>query len=266
MAPPRKTKPEQTAWLNDRIPAFRQSQKESESGSWVLAMCQAWYEEWPIEDEIWGPDVRPPLPLSPEDKEKKEHASAAKQKQLISWFRNNSRSTSIQKSESAPAASKGKGKRSLQEVEIYSKLYYKEKVQANVDEELANLKAVRNVTAIEPPERLKIVREHTKASLEQESEDVKQKVAQAYAEEKERTRALALAYKKGKAGHLNSTSSEYWLRLMTMPTSSCAFSAIDTAPRDIRRALDPIAAASGCIYSVVLTGPMPVDGGAIGSL
>ncbi|TFK83801.1 hypothetical protein K466DRAFT_567599, partial [Polyporus arcularius HHB13444] len=254
MAPPRKTIPEQTTWLNDRIPAFRQAQRESETSPWALLMCQDWYEEWPIENEIWGRGNWPPLPLSPEDKEKKENACAAKQKQLITWFRNNSKSTRVQKSESTPAVPKGKGKRALQEIEIYSKLYYKAKVRSTVDEELTNLKAVRNVTSIDPPERLKIVREQTKTSLQQESEEVKKRVAEAYAEEKERTRALALAYKKGIVVEEEGRTPQQYQH------------AIDTAPGDIRKALDPIAAASGCIYTVVLSGPMPVDGGAIGSL
>ncbi len=82
MAPPRKTEPEQTVWLQDRIPAFRQAQKDAESGTWALAMCQEWYTEWPIEDEIWGAGNWP-TPLSPEDAEKKEAACIARQKVRI---------------------------------------------------------------------------------------------------------------------------------------------------------------------------------------
>ncbi|KAI0701109.1 hypothetical protein C8T65DRAFT_741809 [Cerioporus squamosus] len=253
MPPPRKTNPEQTIWLKDRLSAFRQAQRDSETGPWGLLMCQQWYAEWPIEDEIWGPGNWPATPWSPEDMEKKEKACIAKQKQLISWFRNNARSTSVQKPASAPVGPKGKGKRALQEVELYSKLYYNEKVKRTVEEELANLKAVRNVTSIEPDERLKIVREQTKASLRQESDSVKALLAEAHAEEKERARALAQAYKTGSVEEEGRMPAQYQ-------------HAIDTAPGDIRRALDPIAAASGCIYTVVLSGPMPVDGGAIGSL
>ncbi|TFK78361.1 hypothetical protein K466DRAFT_570886, partial [Polyporus arcularius HHB13444] len=253
MAPPQKTMPEQTTWLQDRIPAFRQAQKDAESGPWSLAMCQDWYAEWPIEDEIWGAGKWPPTPLSPEDKEMKEQACIAKQKQLINWFRNNTRNGAVKKLESAPARPKGKNKRALQEVEVYSKLYYDEKVKPVVEEKLASLKADRNVDSIEPKERLAIVRSHTMASLQQAGDDVKKAVAEAHAEEKERTRALAQAYKIGIVQEEGRTPEQYQ-------------HAIDSAPGDIRKALDPIAAASGCIYTVILSGPMPMDGGAVGSL
>ncbi len=109
----------------------------------------------------------------------------------------------------APAGPKAKSKRALQVVEVYSKLYYDKKVKHTVEEELAKLKSVRNVDSIEPKERLAIVRSHTKASLQQADDDVKKAVAEAHAEEKERTHALAQAYKTGNVQEEGRTPEQY---------------------------------------------------------
>ncbi len=62
-----------------------------------------------------------------------------------------------------------------------------------------------------------------------------------------------------------STSSKSTLPNLVAPCLTPFRSAIDQAPDDIRRLLTPVHANTGCSIMVIVTGPMPEDGGAIGS-
>ncbi len=46
---------------------------------------------------------------------------------------------------------------------------------------------------------------------------------------------------------------------------TCLLSAIDQAPADIHRLLNPVHYTTGCAIMVIVTGPIPENGGAIGS-
>ncbi|TFK90692.1 hypothetical protein K466DRAFT_563401 [Polyporus arcularius HHB13444] len=256
MAPKSWAEEHQLDWLADQAVGFREAQKKTETTPWFAGMTHAWLTKYREEDALWGKDHWE-RPFSLEQTEQLAAAIEARKAKLYNWFHNHGHKTSRVKGQSEPKPQKLpriKHRRALQEIELYSHRYYKSRVKANVKKELKRLKKEQGVKTLPSDVRLEVVRRYTANAFENETPEVRAEIAAGAAEEKEQARLLAEANKKGTIVDVDviRTPQEYQY-------------AIDQAPDDIRRLLTPVHANTGCSIMVIVTGPMPEDGGAIGS-
>ncbi|KAI0713193.1 hypothetical protein C8T65DRAFT_739059 [Cerioporus squamosus] len=256
MAPKSWASDEQWNWLIDRGVGWREAQKTNQTTPWFNGMAMDWLHEYCEADAHWGKDNWQ-RPFTLEQAQEYAAAVEARKVQLKTWFHNHGHKTTRRGGPKKVANSvkvpRAKNTRALQEIEIYSKRYYKSKVKAKVKAELKRLKIERNEPKLDSDVRLEVVRRFTLDSYEREPPEVRAEISAAAAEDKERCRALAEALKKEVIDvDAERTPEEYQ-------------HAIDQAPADIRRLLNPVHYSTGCAITVIVTGPMPEDGGAIGS-
>ncbi len=118
------------------------------------------------------------------------------------WFHNHGHKTSRRggdKKVPKLRIAREKNTRALQEIEIYSKKYYKKNVKPAVKVELKRLKALRSDDKLPPEDRLEVVRRLTQEHYDNETAEVRAWVVAEATQEKERVHALAEAHKKGVA-------------------------------------------------------------------
>ncbi len=116
------------------------------------------------------------------------------------WFHNHGHKTSRRggdKKVPKVRIPREKNTRALQEIEIYSKKYYKKHVKPAVKVELKRLKSLRPDNQLPPEDRLEVVRRFTQEHYDNDTPEVRAWVLAEAAQEKERVHALAQAHKKG---------------------------------------------------------------------
>ncbi|KAJ2975836.1 hypothetical protein NUW54_g11666 [Trametes sanguinea] len=252
MPPPRWATDEQWEWLSARRLEWRQAKTSGQIPAFLAKTYNTWAQLWSERTLLFGEKDT----LSEEEELQLGKAVKAKQKQLKTWYQNHGG-----RSNGSDAPERGheiqlpkvKGTRALQPIEVYSKRYYESKVKPLVEEEIQKRKLERAIEKLSPVERLEIIRQCTRNAFEAESSEIREEIMNASAEEKARSRVLTAACKSATVVQDEErTAGEYQ-------------HAIDHAPAMIERALALIRIMTGGVLTVLWSGPVPEDGGAIGS-
>ncbi|OBZ77741.1 hypothetical protein A0H81_02193 [Grifola frondosa] len=177
MAPRRWTTEAELDWLIAQRPLYLEHQKERKLHAFWPTLYHEWFQLFPEHPKIFSADVDEGN-LTPEQKEVRTKAIGSRRKKLREWFANNkgdkvrasAAGTTLLHAMSATA--KASRTRHPQAVELYSKKYYRERIQPHVKEEM--LLAGRRLTKAEI---LDIVKRCTRVVYDQESDDVKAEIA-----------------------------------------------------------------------------------------
>ncbi|KAG1902459.1 uncharacterized protein F5891DRAFT_978758 [Suillus fuscotomentosus] len=195
MAPPQWTTPEELEWLQKELPEFLKMQKEQKLTCFYELLFPRWFSQFPECLRYWGPTSKPlhenvcqdddsgdansdkisPLPLTPEQEAELEEANEIRRKKLREWFRNNAKSkttpgaTSTSKALAQLLCQRARGVRDLKEIEVYSKLHYKMKMQPLVEDNVQE-------NHLDSKKRIAIVQKVTNSCFATESEDVKAEI------------------------------------------------------------------------------------------
>ncbi|KAL7279608.1 hypothetical protein ACG7TL_006014 [Trametes sanguinea] len=245
MPPPRWATDEQWEWLSARRLEWRQAKTSGQIPAFLAKTYNTWAQLWSERTLLFGEKDT----LSEEEELQLGKAVKAKQKN------HGGRSNGSDAPERGHEIQlpKVKGTRALQPIEVYSKRYYESKVKPLVEEEIQKRKLERAIEKLSPVERLEIIRQCTRNAFEAESSEIREEIMNASAEEKARSRVLTAACKSATVVQDEErTAGEYQ-------------HAIDHAPAMIERALAPIRIMTGGVLTVLWSGPVPEDGGAIGS-
>ncbi|KAJ2976198.1 hypothetical protein NUW54_g11606 [Trametes sanguinea] len=255
MPPPRWASDEQSLWLVRRRSDWRQARKSGQTASFIANTHNAWSQLWSDRTRLFGDKDT----LSEEEERELGKAVKARQtafapQQLRTWYQNHgSQHSDGPGNEPSVVLPKVKGTRALQQIEVYSKQYYHSKIKPVVEEEIRRVKHQNGIQKLSPQERLDIVRRCTRECWEAEDPAIRQEIADMHLEDKARMQELTEACKSSSTGPTEDRTAEQYQH------------AIDNAPAMIERALAPIRAMTGGVITVLWSGPVPEDGGAIGS-
>ncbi|KAG0697142.1 hypothetical protein DFH29DRAFT_878909 [Suillus ampliporus] len=198
MAPWRWTTSEELEWLQNELPEFLKMQKDQRLTRFYELLYPRWFSQFPEHFNYWKPTGNPLregeglvcqnddsgdansdesslLPLTPEQEAELEGANEIRQKKLREWFRNNGKSkttpgnTSTSKAFAHLLGQRACGVRDLKEIEVYSKIYYKTKIQPLVQDDIQE-------NQLDPKKRIGIVQKYTNSCFAAESEEVKGKI------------------------------------------------------------------------------------------
>ncbi|KAH7904321.1 hypothetical protein BJ138DRAFT_1119526 [Hygrophoropsis aurantiaca] len=202
MPPPRWSTPEQLQWLQSEIPAYKKAQEDNTVNKFWEVMTHAWYQEFSERKLLWPPEGIPPgmskemadADLPAEFAEILGSALSERNEKLKNWYRNNSRvkvtsgSNKTSKLLNKLLGQRAQGVRDLNQIEVYSKLHYEEKVKPMVENEISEKGLV------DVGERLRCIKTLTAEMYKQEGEDVKASVkAEMIRRNEERKRPLDTA-------------------------------------------------------------------------
>ncbi|KAG1821440.1 hypothetical protein DFJ58DRAFT_849987 [Suillus subalutaceus] len=190
-------------------------------------------------------DERGLLPLTSEQEAELEEAHEIQQKKLKEWFRNNAKSKTTPSNMSTSKAFAQllgqctRGVRNLKDVEVYSKTYYKTKVQPLVKDEVQENK-------LDAKKRIAVVQKHTTNCFVAESEEVK-------AEIREETMQINTSRKLGIVSD-ERTKEEIYLAIQELPV------VLGQICEDLAKLM------GGWHYTLIMGGPDPMCKGDIMTL
>ncbi|TFY55898.1 hypothetical protein EVJ58_g7965, partial [Rhodofomes roseus] len=199
------------------------------------------FAEWPEISRLFGPEATVEG-LSEEEMSEYGAALRRRKGQIHSKFYNDQSKTRHEKPKALSihgllsTGGNGPSTRAPQEVEVYSKLFYKDRIKENVDAHKKDVPHRKNIA---------VVRRETQIAYDNESEEVKREV---------RARLDAL---KASASAQAETSST------TTRTPADYQKAIDSVPQFLEQLFAYLAEETGWAYSVVGGGPCPDEGGAL---
>ncbi|KAI0323810.1 hypothetical protein GY45DRAFT_1341197 [Cubamyces sp. BRFM 1775] len=241
---------EQWDWLMAKVQDWRTAQKASDTKAFLLQAHNAWSEKWSDRTRLFGDKD----PLTTEELTLLGAAVAERQKKLRVWFQNHGlRGSDSQKSKPDTPTEKPKTMRSLQEVEIYTRKYYKERVKPLVHQKIQRVQRETG-RKLTNRARLEIIRRFMRTVYGQESEEVKTAIAAEVAVEKARMHELL------KQSRSDTTSNGTMKRTLEQYQHT-----INNAPALLERAIGPIQTMTSGVYTVLWLGPIPEEGGVIGS-
>ncbi|KAH7903085.1 hypothetical protein BJ138DRAFT_1120749 [Hygrophoropsis aurantiaca] len=248
MPPPRWTTAEQLDWLQRELPAFKQAQNDGSVNKFWEIMTHAWYKEFSERKNLWPPNGIPPgmsedmgdADLPTEFAEILGSAISDRNDKLKNWYRNNSRvkitgTNSTSKLLAKLLGQRAQGIRDLNQIEVYSKLHYEDKVKPIVESEMAAKKTV------EAGERLACIKMVTAQMYKEEGEDVKAAV-----------KAEMLRRNKERRSPLDSSQSP-----------EARAHALRELPVLLIQFFDNLHAFTGWHFSVYMGGPDPTKGEAL---
>ncbi|KAG1872267.1 hypothetical protein F4604DRAFT_1925887 [Suillus subluteus] len=199
MAPPRWTTSEELEWLQNELPDFLKMQRDQKLTRFYELLFPRWFSQFPEHLKYWKPTGNPPhegevlvqhqndengvlnsdesglLPLTPEQEAKLEEANEIRRKKLREWFQNNAKSkttpgsTSTSKAFAHLLGQRARGVRDLKDIEVYSKAYYKKKIQPLVEDDVLE-------NQLDSKKRIGVVQKHTNSCFAAESEEVKAEI------------------------------------------------------------------------------------------
>ncbi|KAG1844601.1 hypothetical protein F4604DRAFT_1689053 [Suillus subluteus] len=202
MAPPRWTTSEELEWLQNELPDFLKMQRDQKLTRFYELLFPRWFSQFPEHLKYWKPTSNPLhegevlvqhqndengvlnsdesglLPLTPEQEAKLEEANEIRRKakqKLREWFRNNAKSkttpgsTSTSKAFAHLLGQRARGVRDLKDIEVYSKAYYKKKIQPLVEDDVLE-------NQLNSKKRIGVVQKHTNSCFAAESEEVKAEI------------------------------------------------------------------------------------------
>ncbi|KAG2743662.1 hypothetical protein P692DRAFT_20878490 [Suillus brevipes Sb2] len=191
MAPRRWTTSQELEWLQNELPEFLKMQKEQKLTRFYELLYPKWFSHFPERFKYWEPTGNPPhgqeevdhqnpdsdvlLPLTPEQEAKLEGANEIRRKKLKEWFRNNAKSkttpgsTSTSKALAQLLGQRARGLCDLKDSEVYSRTYYKTKVQPLVKDDIQE-------NQLDAKNRIAIVQKHVHQCFEAEPEEVKAEI------------------------------------------------------------------------------------------
>ncbi|KAI0348745.1 hypothetical protein OH77DRAFT_1377532, partial [Trametes cingulata] len=267
---------EQWDWLAARSLDWPQAKRLGKVSAFLASTYYTWAQQWSERTLLFGDRET----LSEEEELRLGDAVKVRQKKSKTWYQNHG-GRSNPSDVNAPERGRDvplprvKGTRALQPTEVYSKRYYDSKMKPVVEDEIQKRKRERGVKLkLDAVERLEIIRQCTRDTFEAESSEIREEILSATAEDKARSRVLAVACKLATVAQdgnapQESTNSEHSKAPPGPATRSartdCVLSAIDHAPAMLERALAPIRAMTGGVLTVLWAGPVPDDGGAIGT-
>ncbi|KAG2096704.1 uncharacterized protein F5147DRAFT_656516 [Suillus discolor] len=197
MAPRRWTTSQELEWLQNELPEFLKMQKEQKLTRFYELLSPKWFSRFPERFKYWEPTGNPPhgrdevdhqnddsipdgdesvlLPLTPEQEAELEGANEIRRKKLKEWFRNNAKSKTTPSSTSTSKAfaqllgQRARSVRDLKDIEVYSRTYYKMKVQPLVEDDIQE-------NQLDAKNRIAIVQKHIHNCFEAEPEEVKAEI------------------------------------------------------------------------------------------
>ncbi|KAG2052901.1 hypothetical protein BDR06DRAFT_1009034 [Suillus hirtellus] len=182
---------EQTLWLQEQLPDYMKYAKEGDYTQFWPALDISWFTKYP-ERAVVFPDIPIDFLLLPEQEVAIEKAKKGRKVQLRTWFRwrtnGSKKNRSLKKKSTVFDDALKPKRRTKSEAEIYSEMYYNERVKPLV---MAEAEA-GNVTT--SGKRVALGRKFSKELLEDETEDVKADIRSKY---KEQLRAVKRAAKSG---------------------------------------------------------------------
>ncbi|KAH9913411.1 uncharacterized protein B0H18DRAFT_960372 [Fomitopsis serialis] len=174
MAPPRWTTAEEAGFLQSKVDAFRSHQLAQNLQRFWPTVYREWFSAFPEKARVLpGVDGE----LSEDQNQQLQKAIQSRQKQIYNWF-NNLASQQNRKAKSTRVNTdlffKSKSRRSLKDTEVYSRMYYDERVKPLVEKEIAKKKVAGHIVA--RTERLQIIKDVTVKAFDKENETIKAEV------------------------------------------------------------------------------------------
>ncbi|KAH9836219.1 uncharacterized protein C8Q71DRAFT_724057 [Rhodofomes roseus] len=233
--------PEQHEWFQTKKEAFLGAQKIAKVTAFLTEAEAQFWEQWPELPGLFGPEITV-QDLSDEQLETYRNALQKRKLQIRAKFYNDQAKTRHEKLKTLSlsaviSAGKSTSTRVPQEVEVYSKLYYRDKVKESVEEEIKNGQGSKN-------KNIGVVRRETALAFEAETDEVKAEVKAFVQKVKEATAA------ESKERPVERTPQRYQ-------------SAINDLPRFLEYVLLYLAEETGWALTVMGGGPCPEEGGAI---
>ncbi|KAG2029073.1 hypothetical protein BDR03DRAFT_1018943 [Suillus americanus] len=167
---------EQTLWLREQLPTYVEFAKEGQYTQFWPILNGGWFGKYP-EHAVLFPDIPEDL-LSPEQVSAVEEAKTARKVQLQTWYRwrtnGSKKNRSLKKTSTVFDNALQPKRRAKTEAEIYSEMYYDERIKPLV---VAEAEAGNVATS---GKRVALGRKFSKELLEDESEDVKAEIRAKY--------------------------------------------------------------------------------------
>ncbi|EMD32483.1 hypothetical protein CERSUDRAFT_77484 [Gelatoporia subvermispora B] len=224
------------AYLKDNEDAFLDAQTKDVLPDFWPTLYSGWFRLWPEIDRQFPGQGLKECDLDVAQRAKLKEATETRHGQLRSWYTNNT--VAKLKRRAAKTAAKPvavistKGSRGLQQAEMFSSLYYDEKVQGIVD----------TILTSEQKQDVNQIRRVTRAVFEGESDEVKAEVSAAVQEQREARRKLKELRKSGQR---------------VPPTPREKQEALRTAPDEIDAFFRDLAFRTDWSYTCVGGGPVP---------
>ncbi|KAG1745615.1 hypothetical protein EDB19DRAFT_1906130 [Suillus lakei] len=177
---PKWTTDEQYVWLQDRLATYMVHTKEKDySRFWALCRI-AWFAQFP-ERVVVYPDIPKDVELTCKQQKVVELAEEAREAQLHTWFRwrinKSKKNRSLKKKLTVFDDTLQPKRRAKSEAEIYSELYYDERIKPLV---MAEQDAGNVATS---GKRMALGRKFSKELLEDETEEIKAEIREKYEEQ-----------------------------------------------------------------------------------
>ncbi|TFY56549.1 hypothetical protein EVJ58_g7573 [Rhodofomes roseus] len=234
---------EQNEWFADKREAFLAAQKAGKVSAFFTEAEGQFFERWPELTRLFGSNVALST-LTPEQEDAYRDALVARKKRIHAKFYN--QHSKLKKGEAngvsltslLNASGKNAGTRNPQELEVYMKLYYKDRVQSGVEAEIKEHNIPNSKT-------IGVVRRHTQLAYDNETEEVKAEVK------------AKLAELKGAAAVKQSTNPSSTLSPAEYQRT------INALPRLGQELTRTLCLNSGWSAFLLIGGPCPEEGGAL---
>ncbi|KAH9831678.1 uncharacterized protein C8Q71DRAFT_861684 [Rhodofomes roseus] len=240
------TTEEQNEWFADKREAFLAAQKAGKVSAFFTETEGQFFERWPELTRLFGPDVALST-LTAEQEVAYRDALVARKKRIHAKFYNlhsklkKGEANGVSLTSLLSASGKGAGTRCPQELEVYMKLYYKDKIQPGVEAEIKENNVPSSKT-------IGVIRRHTQLAYDDETEEVKAEVRAKLSELK--GAAAAAAAKQSSAANAGLSPAEYQRTINALPRIG----------QEVTRTL---CLNSGWSAFLVIGGPCPEEGGAL---
>ncbi|KAG1884886.1 hypothetical protein F4604DRAFT_1952018 [Suillus subluteus] len=245
------TTPEQKAFLEQYYSPFLKAQLQATVSQFWIPLYAEWFKKWPEVDKIFkGQTV--PVTLSEEQNIALGKAVNARHKKIRTWFNNRSQKSSkaavnvMTKSITKLMGSKAKGTRVHSEVEVFSKMMYKDSVQDVVKKE------IEGGALVTKEEKLRGLKELTRKAYEASSNEVRALCKAKVQEERESKAQVILGGLRG-GGSVRPTNEQY-------------AKALEECTGPISHFLQAIQNMTGFEWTVIGAGPDPRLGGKLNAL
>ncbi|KAH9832028.1 uncharacterized protein C8Q71DRAFT_714621 [Rhodofomes roseus] len=250
--------PEQLEWFSTKRSAFLAAQKAGKVNEFFTEAESEFFAEWPEISRLFGPDATVEG-LSEEELNEYGAALRRRKGQIHSKFYNDQSKTRHEKPKALSVqgllstGGHGSSTRAPQEVEVYSKLFYKDRIKDTVDAQKKDVPRSKNIA---------VVRRETQVAYDNESEEVKREVRARV----DALKASASAQVAERSLTTTRTPADYQ-KCVTLTMSQSYIDwfarAIDSVPQFLERLFAYLAEETGWAYSVMGGGPCPDEGGAL---
>ncbi|KZS99509.1 uncharacterized protein LAESUDRAFT_765451 [Laetiporus sulphureus 93-53] len=240
MAPRRWTTEEEYTFLNNLYPQYLKAQKKGHQDPFFIWVEHEWFEAFSEHKKVFGHEIST---LMDEQETQLHMAITARQKQLREWFRN--RNASARCSGAAPKSSlnmniatKPAGRRCLKGLELYSRKYYRTRVQPAV-------KKIIMEQSLSSKETLHVIKQLTAKMFEKEDDEIKAEIQAEY---------------DAQEIHQNEDAGE---ASEALPTPMQCQEFIDSMPAMLKELFSELSRKTGWCFTVIGGGPCPEEDGEI---